>query len=332
MEGLDLTSKIISKRKVTVEKLFKKTLELKVVLLKSPAFSGKTFLCLLLSDYIQKNHKNIELVQFSNHLTSNAQSKQDFDNCWIKNTKKTWDDWISVQPTEGKIRIIIFDESQSTYDNDFYKSSWSIVKNLMGMKNNQIHILFMATYGNIEMQSFTPIEFPNQNCVGMEDILLKRSEYDEILLSLNTDMLVNSISKFSIQEEVSTFLYNITRGHVGLVRLALNTIENEFKVTSQSDLKQFIILPRLSQEISKTKAVPNIEFDEEMKKILNSMIFSKNAPLANTFNQQAVATLYKYGVIVNMKNLRNQDALYFISPIVKSIYFCILNSPSIGEI
>eukprot|EP01132_Coremiostelium_polycephalum_P011619 gene11619-14227_t len=331
MEGIDLTSKIISKRKVTVEKILKTTLEQRIVLLRSPPFSGKTSLCLLLSDYIQRHHQYIELVQFTNLVTSNAQSKQDFDRCWILNTSKTWDEWITVQPTDDKIRVIIFDEAQSTYDNQFYKSSWSIIKNLMGMKNNRIHILFMATYGDIEMQSFTPVPFQSQNCLGMQDILLTRQEYDEILLNFNTDMVLNSISKFSIEEDIANFLYKITRGHVGLIRLALNIIENEFVTRTeirQSDLKQFIISPRLSQEICKTRAIPNIIFDKDMTNVLKKIIISKNAPLEGTFKETvAVTTLYKYGVIVSMKNQKNESALYFISPLVRSIYFCMLNKP-----
>eukprot|EP01132_Coremiostelium_polycephalum_P012003 gene12003-14683_t len=306
-EGVNLQAKVITKRENTISSLFKELISKKVLLLRSPPFSGKTSICLLLSNHLQKI--DCEIVRFKVNLPTTKLDDEllYFNNKWRETTKNDWEYWLNEETiTNNRKRFVIIDEAQIAYKKD-YEPFWNRIKELLNLSDNSnIYIFLVATYGEAETRRLTPIAFSSTNSLDLSSILLTESEYIELIENFNNNP--NNLSKITIQNEALNYLWTITRGHVGIIRLSLHLLDlhaSKTKNILESDdiIAYFISVPYIDQ-ISRTRAVPTNSFNPKERNIIERVLTSKGAPLKNSFcgidDGIHFRLLEKYGVLVVM--------------------------------
>ncbi|GAM27647.1 hypothetical protein SAMD00019534_108230 [Acytostelium subglobosum LB1] len=326
-EGIDIESVTITKRTETLNEVYRQLSEKRVLLLRSPPFSGKTSFCTLLSQYLQS--MSVDVIKYRLRLPPVAMDDEMvfFKQDWEHITKQSWEYWLD-QGTATRARFIIIDEAQIAYRKD-YMSFWLRIKELMDVKNNAlIHILLVATYGDAETDRATPVEFGVNNSLDLSDLLLTRSEFLELVTNFNDNH--NRTSGVTLNGDALEYLWKITRGHVGIIRLALQLLDT-FAADKKSPLDSddiifyFISLP-FNMRIAETRAIPKQQLSDAETDIVSSILLTKGAPFKHTYEStssqlEALKHLIKIGVLVDITLDRHFTKLYFASPIFRGIYF-----------
>ncbi|GAM28989.1 hypothetical protein SAMD00019534_121650 [Acytostelium subglobosum LB1] len=200
--------------------------------------------------------------------------------------------------------------------------------------NAHIHVLLVATYGDVETDKVTPLEFKTENTLGLADLLLTQSEFLELV---NKDP--NKVSGVTIEGDALEYFWKITRGHVGIIRFALHDLDKYAADTrsklASDDIIHFFISLRFNEKIAKTRAVPKHQYNEIEMKIIKNILMANQPPLKIYFSsleeKDHLEYLIKIGVLVDMVLDSNKNrCIYFASPILRGIYFTmIFGAPSV---
>ncbi|CAB5352392.1 unnamed protein product [Rhizophagus irregularis] len=134
------------------------------------------------------------------------------------------------EATIEHLMTVIIDKSQILYDN--VDTFWNDLKGLQQteIKRTFLHVLLLNMYGEKrgneghEMVA-TPICF--NATLGLSDLLLPKNEYEDLV-----DRWVKTETRdgpVNFSEKIKTSVFNITQGHIYLVRHILRALQYEYR-------------------------------------------------------------------------------------------------------
>ncbi|RHZ86763.1 hypothetical protein Glove_46g66 [Diversispora epigaea] len=240
IEGISLTDPDISMRPGIIPSLIKDLMQKRVILVRSPPYSGKTSLAQLLENYLvqSQDFSKYRVIRISMIWGSFVKMKcnwETFGTVWEKIIGVSWVEWIGQC---GSIpSILIMDEVQKIYkgehkfDENMKNTEtaiefWDTVKaSLQGLSNFYIIMFGAYGYGANSAGLSTPVTIPPDNCKSLLDIKFTDDElwnyvknfYNRNFVLLDNNTINDIISKFN------KYIQKATAGHVGLVYSSNNT-------------------------------------------------------------------------------------------------------------
>eukprot|EP01132_Coremiostelium_polycephalum_P003299 gene3299-4131_t len=166
---------------------------------------------------------------------------ENFDQKWKEKTGKTFSDWLNVDSKT----ILLLDETQSIFSiqrkpHEF----WAKLKFFISNLNSNLYIVLAAAYGeNMDYESdvSTPIQFLPSNRFGLDTMLFKDSEFNELIAKRN-QIPKDTGSGFIISDFIKFVLWNSTKGHIGVLTLAIQLLFSKFKInTEDGEVLSFIL-------------------------------------------------------------------------------------------
>ncbi|CAG8556950.1 38936_t:CDS:2 [Gigaspora margarita] len=187
-----------------------------IILLRSPPASGKTTFV----KWVELHNKNkgrvvrrismTDMVIVSGYMENN----ESFDSFWKEQVGETWTNCLQCKtPTD-----VLINEAQILYAKATF--FWTAIKSLQDRPNSNLRVMLFSMYSDCltinEGSHYIPVEFGH--ALGMEQLCLKRNEYDELVEKFNKFIYENEHFKLTIPEEVGNAIFNATEGHPHLVR------------------------------------------------------------------------------------------------------------------
>ncbi|CAG8766275.1 4_t:CDS:1, partial [Ambispora leptoticha] len=241
IEGISLTDPDISMRPGIIPSLIKDLMQKRVILVRSPPYSGKTSLAQLLENYLVQSQEFSEyrVIRISMIWASFVKMKcnwETFGTVWEKIIGVSWIEWI------GQCRsipsILIMDEVQKIYkdkhefdenmkNTETAMEFWDTVKaSLQGLSN--FYIIMFGAYGYGANFAGLSTTIPADNCKSLLDIKFTDDELwsyvknfcNRHFVLLDNNTLNDIISKFN------KYIQKATAGHVGLVRHILHNTKS----------------------------------------------------------------------------------------------------------
>jgi len=306
-----LTDPLISFRKETISNISTILQETPVILIKAPAYTGKTLLARLLTLHFEQVGWKVCTISLAT-LTSQTKIKDqeddiDFNKFWEEETGSSWQPLFTTSHRTG----IIIDEAQMAFSRA--PQFWQNIKLLKQNSN-----CFVIALASCDSEPFVQTKDLFKRKLSLENILLTDNEFEELITNYNkvTDAV-------HISAEVKTVINRTTGLHVGLVRKTLELIRDEFSKRQSTLTDQDIICYLISSEyltlISLTPAVPNTVLSEDEKEILEIILNSKTnrttLPL-DSKHEPVVMSLVKNGYLY----LASDNTASFASPLIRSIF------------
>ncbi|KAF0523217.1 crinkler family protein [Gigaspora margarita] len=172
----------------------------KINLLSSPPASGKTIFAKRFELYSKnKAHVARRISMINLCMFPGAMEKQDiFDVYWKEHVGETWTNCLrSVTPTD-----ILIDEVQILYGGaNFF---WHKIKTLQDNPNHNLRVMLIDRPTVIGCD-YIPIEF--EHALGMEQLRLKRTEYDELVEKFIEVVYANESYKLTIPADVTDAIF-----------------------------------------------------------------------------------------------------------------------------
>ena len=262
MEGIDPNEPIVTFRKETVAKIIQKFDGHQTVMVRSPPFSGKTFLATLIKRKLELENCKvfiISMLPFAEQKILDDAKK--FDETWKKalkgnsseNSEMSWSqfmDFLREHSEKSKENIyIIIDEAQIIYSQS---KVWAYVKYFTQSGRN-IKFLCFATYGSTIFGNI-PFQF---NCLlGLNDILLTHSEYKELLIAYNKFLTVKIKAEYS---QLHDWLQSLTGFHIGFLKKTFLLINEEFKSNPNQDqlaILRYLLSSSYAKQMENSRAIP----------------------------------------------------------------------------
>jgi len=233
---VDSSTNYYSPRKGSIARL--KTLiqkEKSFFMLRAPSGSGKTSLCKLLKEDLEKENNYYVLnLSFSELHSSFQNLLEDTTQSYLKtkgipDPPKTFEEF--AQFSEKPI-ILIIDEIQAGYED---KNFWSCIKNLHDSPLYKLQsVVGVGTYDTtVSPGVISPVQFNPK--LGIDYICLSKSETWEIFRDFNE----NNSFNLTISESVSKLIYSVTNGHGEMISLIGAKLEEIY--CKQASKERFVI-------------------------------------------------------------------------------------------
>ncbi|CAH1762255.1 10895_t:CDS:2 [Entrophospora sp. SA101] len=361
-EGIKLESENwITCRHDTLRKIDKFLQRDKLILVRSPPFTGKTSLCFLLENYYCKLKIPVVHVCFLG-----VQDYRDFEKFWINETSKSWKYWLDPKKHCGEL-VIILDETQLIFNNRKYEDFWSRVKYLSRLsssssstihkKKSLIKVIAFSTVASIIINPNTddinndrsliggrttrnssgrvsnitqsPVDF--QNKFGFELIRCTKKELLELAQAFNNHCIRK---KIQVSEKIAGYIMDFTAGHVGLIRWILKGIDNHFsyrgtiyEVTTDSQIMRYLKSSEFIEQIKSHRgAAPLYKFTKEQGEIIDKLLLKDEIYVSASGPDDVMTSLLKTGVIFYLDDKGPEFRLRegrvgFISPVNKLLSF-----------
>ncbi|CAB4446927.1 unnamed protein product [Rhizophagus irregularis] len=333
-EGVNINDPDVSLRFDIIPPLIKDLIDKKVILVRSPPFSGKTSVAQILE------YTLVNAPEFSNYrvirislLWKIGINWDTFGEKWKRIVGVSWEEWTNqcdLIPT-----ILIVDEAQLIYgkekkvDGNNKESAdqfWMIVKGLL-QEVTRINIIMFAAYGYRSSNHTgltTPVTLPELNCKSLIDINFTPSELKKYVEKFSSKYFKN-LSQRSVSK-LYKYILVVTEGHAGLVRHILTSIENGMKKRIDTNcLTWEEIFKYLNSEsfdssiYNNCRAVPNVfALSNEQIKLCEDIYLKGKIRYVDS-NEDSVY-LVKSGISI-IKNDIDGTYLTFVAPLLKRSFF-----------
>ena len=316
-QGIDYNDLRVLRRKEKVEHILTRLETRGAILVKSPPMSGKTSLAFLLSHFIHQKYVALSspslVINMSIlNLKPNGSATWDFQ---AKFKEYTGIDFLSLENLAKSRRVyLIIDETQLIYrqrqkkTNDGKPSSpefkskalWELIKEIMNDTNSNIRVLLLSAHGSSPQNGeyCTPVEFQDENVMGIEELLYSD---DEIRLYLN-----NYFNSYSVVADSNIFFNQVklvTGANTGLVYTLVHQLNcdllSEFKrneVTKESILASLTSV-QTYQALQLCRAVTMVDLiDPDELTECRSILYGESV-LSNT---SIASSLVRKGILVDL--------------------------------
>eukprot|EP01088_Endostelium_zonatum_P019768 TRINITY_DN69_c0_g1_i16.p1 TRINITY_DN69_c0_g1~~TRINITY_DN69_c0_g1_i16.p1 ORF type:complete len:670 (+),score=70.36 TRINITY_DN69_c0_g1_i16:792-2801(+) len=354
-EGIMPEFDIVTLRKNTCSSVLNVLLESKLVVFKSPPYTGKSSLLTLLKLYIEGNPPELlkafsigknamrtddpvaKVVRktFLGLTSSDLANENNFKKHWQETTGESWMDWFNcTQPT-----FILMDETQVIYDivSDTQKMMhpfWSTIKDKTA-NNNNLHVLCFTSYGDDPAGSLAGSPLTWNYHLGLADILYTEEEFADLVAQHNLGLPEQL--NFNASAEL---IYSMTGGHPGLVNTTINRILEEFHLYSsttnvlekneqpaytETDVINYLYSENYVDAIKDTRAVPkkllrSTTLDSAeggvLRKLLQYEVVPRSDSMTDAKLQEATLNCVKTGLIAYDNDV---SGYRFASPLIQSI-------------
>ncbi|RHZ84668.1 hypothetical protein Glove_78g162 [Diversispora epigaea] len=334
IEGISLTDPDISVRPEIIPSLIKDLMQKKIILVRSPPYSGKTSLAQLLENYLVQSQDFLEyrVIRISLLWASAVGMRcnwETFGTVWEKIIGVSWIEWIGQ--CKSIPSILIMDEIQKIYkyEHEFDESMkntenamefWNTIKANLQESSN-VYIIMFGAYGHGANSAglSTPVTIPAENNKSLLDIKFTDDElwnYVKIFCNRHFILLDNNIiSKFN------KYIQKATAGHAGLVRHILHNTKSAMewrireRVLTWKDIFAYLNSNRFNLTIDECRASPMVRsFSAEHLQICESVYL--NGKILFRPSNTSIRQLVKSGVLV-----ANDGNLYFSAPLIMRSFF-----------
>lgn len=318
-DGLDLKDSLsfISRSNV-VQSITEKVLAQRAVLIRAPPASGKTSIAQLLYLYLFESDQNMLPILMNGLKLDKTRT---FDDQFVSQSGLAAS-MLQVQDgSEGKQVIIIIDEAQLLYST-INRVFWDWLKSHLDDVGN-LYFVFFAAYGeNVrDSETSTPFEFPKTAMVGLECLLLVRSEFEQLV-----SMLCQELDGF---ETARDQIYQSCEGHVGLVTTVLNELIDYSKEVIQKDARcivqlpeekilEFLISPRLASAIRSSRSFA-LGKDVPLTTLSNIAMMFLGSHHTVAYEPVIHDKLVKSGIFV-VKNNGLDTVVTFSAPVIRRAF------------
>ncbi|CAG8453033.1 4396_t:CDS:1, partial [Paraglomus occultum] len=194
-------------------------------LLRSPPYTGKTTLGVVLRDYfLALNHKAVYISLAGMAGKETRFNENLFQHYWKERVGHTWDEIIRwTEPTE-----IIIDEAQIIYG-DCAPFFWGDLKELMSTpwENITLRVLLLATYDPALNSQPSPVHFTNT--LGLDALRITSDEFERLVATFVERRRALGNEAFGIPTPVKKAIFNLANGHADLCRFALTSMHHMFR-------------------------------------------------------------------------------------------------------
>ncbi|KAI3662487.1 hypothetical protein MP638_003627 [Amoeboaphelidium occidentale] len=184
--------------------------------IRAPPFCGKTGLCQLLCMRLLEAEPGAAVLHIRCNELDEGESFREF---FKRKYKCAWEDFVE-QPFK---KYLLLDEGQCTYADIWL---WkTLCKNQLSRIEKGLHLLVASAYGSFDSlrarrRSGTPIQIPAQNMFELKDLILKRTEFNEMV----------SGSRF---EQHSDIIWQACGAHIGVASRILITLNHNRRPNEQ---------------------------------------------------------------------------------------------------
>lgn len=337
-EGIELENPdaYISLREDTVKTVCGFLEKNNIILIRSPPYSGKTSLAILLKNHFKKiKAPNEEIIQVT-FLSIGAKAEyKTFEDFWIKNTGKSWDEWLfRKEPT-----TIIIDEGQNGYPKNFPETInfWNRLKEMCQEDRRElfkhIRVIVFSAYGQqgIGSEFATPFGFPAS--YGALLLFCNHKEAQELVDDFNK----KNEAKIKITPEMSKAIFRLTEGHIGMISLTLGAIEDKFKymagldpsVVDNTQIYRYLNSFEFIAKILSHRAAPSlVNLTKAEHDFLQTLLLNRKASLRTTSQGDLANSLIKKNLIrfvdedqSKMFATGSSEEVCFISSLVELVCF-----------
>ncbi|CAG8699473.1 5737_t:CDS:2 [Rhizophagus irregularis] len=231
----------------------------RVVLLRSPPSSGKTTLAYILKKYRQNLNPEEEVIAISMLLLERPE--------------------VSLSDPD------LFDQ-RGPNDIPYAKFFWNTIKAIMNSSrasnNAPVRILLLSMYGMPKPLDgiSTPITF--SVTLGLDHLRLSRAEYSVLLEKFIT--ATQREMHFEIEGNIKNVMYNMSRGHAGIMRGTLNRVKEQYRngVQTTPELLKYFISADFRNFLTSTRSFiwlrdwnPSNKESRFLRNALNSVPYDK---------------------------------------------------------
>nr|CAG8484993.1 8278_t:CDS:2 [Entrophospora candida] len=285
-------------------------MEKKIILIRSPPYSGKTSLAQLLENYLVKSQEyaKYRVIRISMLWASAVKMRctwETFGMVWEKIIGVSWIEWIGQ--CESTPSILIMDEAS-----------------LQESSNVYIIMIGAYRYGANSAGLSTPVTIPSDNSKGLFDINFTNDElenYVKIFCNKHFKLLNNHDSLTNIISEFSKYIQKAMAGHVGLVRHILHHTKNAMEwrirdnVLTWKDIFAYLNSNKFNLTIDECRASPRVKnLSVEQLEICESVYL--NGKILFRPSNMNIQYLVKSGIPVV-----NDRDLYFSAPLIMRSFF-----------
>ena len=298
-DGIDPTVDHLE-RSSLLEKIVDSLKESKILVLCSPAASGKTsMLCCL-----RKKYPLYNCIYFS-CFSKKFSLDELFLNRVTDYTNQTFD------LSDGKPYVIILDDAQELYDDSEF---WNkLIKHVQGSLPNNVRFIFSATRLYTGMQSSTP-SFKYLHRLSRDDFLLNEQESMEFL---NSSYGLPENMQFETLKDV---IIKQCNGNIGALRISVDFIETKFqneKCPKESELLRYFLSRSILGFYSRCFSRGcHLIRDEKLKTTLINCLLSDTLFIGREHVEE-YSILAKYGILVLNEE---EDRVFFSSTLAKRYF------------
>ena len=236
--------------------------------------------------------------------------------------------------------LLIFDETQMVYKDSDYEF-WNVLKDHMNPdgQHGDVHVSLLAAYGesnsnNPQNSDYRGTPFAFTNALSLEFLYFSKEECHDIISKFNNTTFGK---KLPISKTVRDYIYEITYGHIGLIKTTLQCLADEFfnhskKQIDDKDLTEYIISSNFYGHIASTRAIPKLDgtkFSRDQYKVLVDVLLSPDDRIEKSPNPDLTSTMHQL-TISGVLNYDSKGKIGFPSPIIRSIQINRLFSSSNG--
>ena len=185
---------------------------------------------------------------------------------------------------------VIIDETQMIYD---IEEIWHLFKDV---SNPNVADLKLLCFGAYQRKITDPTPFHFNYCLGATDILMKNSEFDELIKASNKCLYVKVENT-----DLLKWLKNLTGMQIGILKKTLFLINEEFKNSSnltQWQILKFLISSSYMNKIQEIRSVQNIQTNQKTsdeKRIIKQVLMKQEITILDENDQNVAWNLSKYG-------------------------------------
>jgi len=301
-----------------------------ISLVRSPPFSGKTTLANILGDYLRGKQHNVISISMLDMETYHADRDiQSFDNFWMTSVGISWTQCAnSNEPID-----IMLDEVQMIYGlAGFF---WAKIKLLMqtGTRNKNVRILLLGMYGDTDSIGTTATPVQLKYTVGLNTLRLRSDEYEKLVDRLIKVSATNGLT-MRIPDIVRNAIFNITLGHPGITREALDFLRDRYRrgVRDAPGMLRLLVSPAFRNSMQETRALRWLtqDFTQEQEQFLRKALYqmgSESSFPIDTWTNSTVTKIIKdfkhCGILTDTitadNNPEGSTLLQFAVPLVRVI-------------
>jgi len=324
MMGYSQQQAIVSVREQKCKETFEFLEIFKIVLIKSPPASGKSFFGKLFEAYLRTTKKS----KCNGIFIINANEVSDVDDLFNLIFSKTpYKDVHSLYEGIPGVRYyFIIDEAQNLY-NETYNPFWNFVKECCdGVRNNNIFVMSLAVYSERKAytsSSISTIYFKDKT-KGLEFMRFDNAEIDEIIR--NYEKCHKFSKEVPIQNELKKIIMKETNCHPDLVMKTIEFLAGNSVNTKKDDrthcyyYELIYSQDYLNTVVHASKCSPNrIKFDKSERDLIEKIYFHRGVIFDELSENYRIAkNLEKIGIIYEDMKSHSFD---FVSNSLKSDIF-----------
>ncbi|CAG8833973.1 11690_t:CDS:2, partial [Gigaspora margarita] len=211
---------------------------------------------------------------------------------------------------------ILIDEVQILYGGATF--FWHNIKTLQDNPNHNLHVM-LIDHPIVIGCDYIPIEF--EHALGMEQLRLKRTEYDKLVEKFIKVVYANESYKLTIPADVTDAIFNATARHPHLIRKSLSCLKNYFRSGHKdaSDMSRYIMSSAYFSGTCVFNWLVNLQMTNDNVNFLRHAYYGVDSTSTfsiNPGNDQMYQTAKKFKCLGLITEVIKEGCYQFVAPIV----------------